>query len=89
MEALGNYAFTRYDVVRDGLSDHDMFVSGLGTAADDFGCQHQWGNTVASDRPRHTTLRQAILPPLALNNVSKVKSCVQKVADTIVDACVR
>ncbi len=47
IEALGNYAFTQYDVVRSGLRDHGTFVSGLGAAADDFGCAFQRGNTVA------------------------------------------
>ena len=66
MEALGNYAFTQYDVVRNGLRDHETFKSGLGTAADDFGCQHQRGNTGASDPTRHTVLRHAVLPLLNL-----------------------
>ena len=88
MDALGNYAFTTYDAVRQGLRDHATFISGLGAAADDFGCQFQRGNTVASDPPRHTALRQAIQPPLHPENVEALRPTIQPVADEIVDACV-
>ncbi|MEP1209429.1 MAG: cytochrome P450 [Rhizobiaceae bacterium] len=88
MEALGNYAFTRYDVVRNGLRDHATFVSGLGAAADDFGCKFQRGNTVASDPPRHTALRETILPPLRKNQIDHLRPQIQQVADEIVDRCI-
>ena len=87
MEALGNYAFTQYDVVHKGLRDHETFISGLGTAADDFGCQHQRGNTVASDPTRHTVLRHAILPPLKPDNIADIRPRIQAVANEIVNAC--
>ena len=89
MEALGNYAFTQYDTVRNGLRDHETYISSLGAAADDFGCTHQRGNTVASDQPRHTMLREAILPPLLRDNVANLRPHIQSVADDIVAACVR
>ncbi|MCO4825534.1 MAG: cytochrome P450, partial [Amylibacter sp.] len=89
LESLGNYAFTQYDTVRNGLRDHETFVSSLGAAADEYGCTHQRGNTVASDQPRHTTLRNAILPPLTMGNVAALKPRIQAVADEIVDACVQ
>ena len=88
MEALGNYAFTDYDTVRSGLRDHETYISGLGAAADDFGCSHQRGNTVASDQPRHTTLRSTILPPLMRDNIETLRPHIQSVADDIVAACV-
>lgn len=87
MEALGNYAFTQYDAVRNGLRDHETFVSGLGAAADDFGCAYQRGNTVASDPPRHTELRRAIEPPLKRDQVTELRDFIQGAADEIVDAC--
>jgi cytochrome P450 len=89
MEALGNYAFTQYDTVRNGLRDHETYISSLGAAADDFGCTHQRGNTVASDQPRHTMLREAILPPLLRDNVATLRPHIQSVADDIVAVCVR
>ena len=88
MTALGNYAFTHYDTVRAGLRDHATFVSGLGAAADDFGCEFQRGNTVASDCPRHTTLRNAISPPLQLNNVADLRPQIQAAANDFVHAAV-
>ena len=88
MEALGNYAFTQYDTVRNGLRDHETYISSLGAAADDFGCTHQRGNTVASDQPRHTMLREAILPPLLRDNVATLRPHIQSVADDIVAVCV-
>ncbi len=87
MEVLGNYAFTHYETVRNGLRDHETFISGDGAAADDFGCQFQRGNTVASDPPRHTKLREAILPPLKIDRIAELRPIVQKVADRIVDDC--
>lgn len=84
LSALGNYAFTDYDTVRAGLRDHGTFISGQGAAADDFGCAFQRGNSVASDPPRHTAIRGAIQPPLALGNVAKLRPQIQSVADEIV-----
>lgn len=89
MEALGNYAFTQYDAVRNGLRDHETYISSLGAAADEYGCTHQRGNTVASDQPRHTKLRGAILPPLLRDNVETLRPHIQSVADDIAAACVR
>lgn len=87
MEALGNFAFTHYDIVRAALRDNATYISGEGAAADDFGCQFQRGNTVASDPPVHTQLREAITPPLKIDNIAKLKPQVQKVANEAVAAC--
>lgn len=89
MEALRNFAFTHYETVRHGLRDHETFVSGLGTAADNFGCRHQRGNTVASDHPRHTELRSTISPPLKLANVEKLRPRIQDTANDIVRTCLK
>ena len=89
MEALGNYAFTQYDTVRNGLRDHETHISSLGAAADDFGCTHQRGNTVASDAPRHTTLRDTISPPLLRDSVETLRPQIQNIADDIVANCMQ
>ena len=89
MEALGNYAFTQYDTVRNGLRDHETHISSLGAAADDFGCTHQRGNTVASDAPRHTTLRDTISPPLLRDSVETLRPQIQSIADDIVANCMK
>lgn len=89
MEALGNYAFTQYDTVRNGLRDHETYISSLGAAADDFGCTHQRGNTVASDAPRHTTLRDTISPPLLRDSVETLRPQIQNIADDIVANCMQ
>lgn len=88
MEALGNFAFTHYETVRSGLRDHETYISGDGAAADDFGCQFQRGNAVASDPPRHTTLRGAIQPPLKIDKIAALRPQIQKEADRIVEHCV-
>ncbi len=87
MEALGNFAFTQYETVRNGLRDHTTFISGDGAAADDFGCQFQRGNTVASDPPRHTTLRETISPPLMRDKIEQLRPQIQSVANEIVGSC--
>jgi len=87
LESLGNYAFTQYNVVRDGLRDNETFVSGQGVAADDFGCNFQRGNVVSSDPPRHTAIRQAILPPVKMDSIELQRPGIQAEADRIVDAC--
>ena len=89
METLGNYAFTQYDTVRNGLRDHETYISSLGAAADDFGCTHQRGNTVASDAPRHTTLRDIISPPLLRDSVETLRPQIQNIADDIVANCMQ
>jgi cytochrome P450 len=89
METLGNYAFTQYDTVRNGLRDHETYISSLGAAADDFGCTHQRGNTVASDAPRHTTLRDTISPPLLRDSVETLRPQIQNIADDIVANCMQ
>ena len=89
METLGNYAFTQYDTVRNGLRDHETHISSLGAAADDFGCTHQRGNTVASDAPRHTTLRDTISPPLLRDSVETLRPQIQNIADDIVANCMQ
>ncbi len=88
MEALGNFALTQYDAVRDGLRDNETFISGLGAAADKFGCEFQRGNAIASDPPRHTTLRNAIIQPLRPDQISKLKPQIQAAADEIAADCV-
>lgn len=89
METLGNYAFTQYDTVRNGLRDHETYISSLGAAAGDFGCTHQRGNTVASDAPRHTTLRDTISPPLLRDSVETLRPQIQNIADDIVANCMQ
>lgn len=89
METLGNYAFTQYDTVQNGLRDHETYISSLGAAADDFGCTHQRGNTVASDAPRHTTLRDTISPPLLRDSVETLRPQIQNIADDIVANCMQ
>jgi cytochrome P450 len=89
METLGNYAFTQYDTVRNGLRDHETYISSLGAAADDFGCTHQRGNTVASDAPRHTTLRDTISPPLLRDSVETLRPQIQNIADDIDAHCMQ
>lgn len=89
MEALGNYALTTYQAVRSGLRDHETFISGDGAAANDFGCQFQRGNTVASDPPRHTVLRAAVAPPLGLDKIGDIRPQIRAAANEIVAAAVQ
>lgn len=87
MSTLGNYAFTHYDVVRDALRKPDIFISGDGVAADDFGCQHLRGNTVGSDGDRHAALRGAMQPPLTRKAVEAYRPRIQETANQIVARC--
>ena len=86
MAANGNYAFTQYDIVRSALRRPDVYVSSKGVAADDFGCAHLQGNTVASDGARHDTLRGAMQPPLSPKAVQTYRARIEDVAAELVDA---
>lgn len=86
MAAHGNYAFTQYDIVRSALRRPDVYVSSKGVAADDFGCAHLQGNTVASDGVRHHALRGAMQPPLTPKAVETYRARIEDVAVDLVDA---
>lgn len=88
MEAHGNYAFTRYDIVRSALRNPDTYISSKGVAADDFGCSHLQGNTVASDGARHEALRGAMQPPLTAKAVQAYRDRIEEVAANLVDKAV-
>ena len=88
MVAHGNYAFTQYDIVRSALRRPDVYISSKGVAADDFGCAHLQGNTVASDGPRHDALRGAMQPPLTPKAVQVYRTRIEDVAAELVDQAV-
>jgi cytochrome P450 len=60
-----NFALTQFHTVKMALRNHRDFVSGSGVAADDTGAELLQGNIVASDPPRHTELRKAMMPTLS------------------------
>ena len=86
MATHGNYAFTQYETVRSALRRPDIYISSKGVAADDFGCAHLQGNTVASDGVRHDALRGAMQPPLSLKAVQAYRARIEAVAAELVDA---
>lgn len=88
MAAHGNYAFTQYDIVRSALRRPDVYISSKGVAADDFGCAHLKGNTVASDGTRHEALRGAMQPPLTSKAVQSYRSRIEDVAAELVEQAV-
>lgn len=88
MTAHGNYAFTQYDIVRFALRRPEVYISGRGVAADDFGCTHLQGNTVASDGARHDALRGAMQPPLTVQSVQAYRARIEEVSANLVDQAV-
>lgn len=88
MAAHGNYAFTQYEIVRSALRRPEVYISSKGVAADDFGCAHLQGNTVASDGARHDTLRGAMQPPLAVKAVQAYRPRIEEVAAELVKKAV-
>lgn len=86
IEPLGNFALTQYAAVRDALRDNNTFVSGQGAAGDAFGCAHLKGNSVASDPPRHTVLRNAMIQPLRPEAITPLRPQIQAVANDLVRA---
>ncbi|MEX3007902.1 cytochrome P450 [Hoeflea sp. TYP-13] len=80
----GNYALTRSREVREAVRDHERFCSGHGVAADRFGCEFLQGNTVASDQPRHTQLRNAMAPPLRPDALEEIRPHIEQMADELV-----
>ena len=85
LSRLGAYAVTRHAEARTALSDHETFVSSQGVAGDDYGCQFLRGNTVASDPPRHTALRQAIEPPLRKRAIEELRPRIEAQANALID----
>lgn len=88
MAVHGNYAFTQYDIVRSALRRPDIYISSKGVAADEFGCAHLQGNTVASDGARHEALRGAMQPPLTVKAVQAYRPRIEEVAAELVDKAV-
>lgn len=82
---LNNYALTQHAVVQSALRDHELFTSAKGVAGDTFGSNHLQGNTVASDPPRHTTLRKAMAPPLLPGALDEIRPEVERVAANLID----
>ncbi len=85
MSAHGAYAFTQYDIVRKALRAPEIYISGKGVAADDFGCSYLQGNTVASDGARHKALRGAMQPPLMPRAVQANRTRIEEVAAQLVE----
>jgi len=80
--------FTAHNIVRSALRRQDVYISSKGVAADDFGCVHLQGNTVASDGARHETLRGAMQPPLSASAVHAYRSRIGEVASDLVDQAI-
>lgn len=85
---LDNYALTQHAVVQNALRDHKRFSSAKGVAGDSFGSDHLQGNTVASDPPRHTTLRQAMAPPLLPGALEEIRPEVERVAANLIEGLI-
>ena len=84
----GNYAFTHHQTVKHGLRNHTDFISGEGLSADDFGSNLQRGNVVASDPPRHTAMRKAMLPTLMPKAIGGLRQQFDGIATELVEALV-
>lgn len=82
---LGNYAFTHYRTVRDGLHNHAAFSSASGVSADAFGANLQAGNIIASDPPRHTAMRKAMLPTLMPKSIAGLRENFDRLAEGLVE----
>jgi len=82
---LENFALTQHQQVRDALRNSELFISGKGVAADQFGCDFLQGNTVASDEPKHSELRNAMAPPLLPGSLSSIREEVQETANQLID----
>lgn len=85
---LGNFALTRHEVIRSALRDHKRFSSSSGVSADKIGSDEQKGNTLASDPPRHTTMRRAMATPLLPSALESIRPQVQAAANTLIDALI-
>lgn len=83
---LENFALPRYKEVQRALRDNDTFISSKGVAGDQFGCDFLQGNTVASDEPRHSELRQAMAPPLLPGALEAASVHIEETADELVQS---
>ena len=85
LPALENFALTRAGVIREAVRNHEDFCSRKGVAADQFGCTFLQGNTVASDPPRHTQLREAMAPPLTPTALESIRPRVDDMAAGLIE----
>jgi cytochrome P450/ferredoxin-NADP reductase len=86
--ALDNFALTRHAEVQGALRDFKRFSNAKGVSGDKFGNEFMHGNTLASDPPRHSALRQAMAPPLLPGALEKIRPEVERVADALIEGLV-
>lgn len=88
LPALGNYAITRYDEVKQALRHFEAFSSAQGVAADQLGCDFLrgvHGNTLNSDPPLHDVMRAVVAAPLLPGALESIRSRIEEEADTLIE----
>jgi len=85
LPALGNFAVTRYQEVRDALRDFEVFSSAQGVAADQAGCDFLRGNTLNSDPPVHSVMRAAVVAPLLPGALDAIRDRIEEEARNLVE----
>ena len=83
LPATGVYALTRYDVIRDALTDWESFSS-VGLGFNPMVNEALQGTSLASDPPVHTELRAALTENLTPRALRGLKDTIDAKADALV-----
>ena len=83
LPATGVYALTRYDVIRDALTDWESFSS-VGLGFNPMVNEALQGTSLASDPPVHTELRAALTENLTPRALRGLKETIDAKADALV-----
>ncbi len=87
LPALGNYAITRYEEVKQALRHFEVFSSAQGVAADQVGCDFLrgvHGNTLNSDPPQHDVMRAVVAAPLLPGALESIRGRIEAEADALI-----
>lgn len=92
LPALGNFALTRYQEVKEALRNFEAFSSAQAVAADQVGCEFLrgvHGNTLNSDPPAHDVMRAAIAAPLLPGALESIRGEIEQEAGELVGRLLR
>jgi cytochrome P450 len=81
----GLYAFARFEVVRDALSNWQVFSSAKGVAMNDIMNEAIAGGTLGSDEPVHAFLRGIVGRPLTPPQLAALRQRITEQAETLVE----
>ncbi|MFD7779687.1 cytochrome P450 [Streptomyces sp. NPDC059753] len=86
----GVHAFTRYEVCREILADHALFLSGAGVGPRDLRREKAWRTPgiLETDPPDHTVMRDAMADVISPRSVRALRAGFEAFAEELADVVV-